>query len=70
MTATQVIAEIKSLPPQGRDEVIRFTRTLETASVLSGGELEVLAQKLAATDDPEESMRLKEELTVGFYGTK
>ncbi|MCE9520071.1 MAG: hypothetical protein K8R87_11040 [Verrucomicrobia bacterium] len=70
MTATQVIAEIKALPPNGRDEVLRFTRTMETAHALSADELEVLAEKLAATDDRAEAARLKEELTIGFYGTK
>lgn len=70
MTATQVIAEIKALPPNGRDEVLRFTRSLDTAHTLSPDELEVLAKKLAATNDRQEAARLKEELTTGFYGTK
>jgi len=70
MTAAQVIDQIKALPPNGREEVLRFTRTLEVGHMLTGAELEVLAEKLAATNDPEEASRLKEELTAGFYGTK
>lgn len=70
MTAAQVIAEIKALPPQGREEVLRFTRNLEAERMLSGSELEVLAEKLAATTDREEALRLREELTKGFYGAK
>lgn len=70
MTAAQIIAEIKALPPQGREEVLRFTRNLEAERMLSGSELEILAEKLAASADREEAVRLREELTKGFYGTK
>lgn len=70
MTAAQIIAEIKALPPQGREEVLRFARNLEAESMLSGSDLEILAEKLAATTDREEAVRLREELTKGFYGTK
>jgi len=70
MTAEQVIAEIKALPPKGREEVLRFTRTLEKEIRLSGAEIEALAQKLASASNQEESTRLREELTKGFYGKK
>ena len=70
MTAAQGIAEIKSLPPKGREDVLRFTKSLEEEGVLSGSELELLAEKLAGTTDHDEAARLKEELTKGFYGTK
>ncbi len=67
MTAEQVIAEIKALPPKGREEVLRFTRALDTGSRLSGAHLEALAEKLVSSSDEEESARLKDELTKGFY---
>lgn len=70
MTAAQVIAEIKALPPNGREEVLRFTRTLEERRKLSGKELGVLAEKLASTTNEQEALRLREEITTGFYGTK
>ena len=70
MTAEQVIAEIKALPPHSRDEVIRFTRTMHTAQKLSGKDLEVLAAELAETNSDQEALRLREEITTGFYGTK
>ena len=70
MTATQVIAEIKALPPQGREEVLRFTRTLETGRMLSPGELGVLGEKLANATDEQEALRLREEIATRFYGAK
>ncbi len=36
--------------------------------LMSPAELRVLAKKLAATSDPKEAARLKEQLTRGFYG--
>ena len=70
MTAAQVIAEIKALPPQGKEEVLRFTRSLEAGRALSGNELGVLAEKLASASDEGEALRLREEIAAGFYGTK
>ncbi len=70
MTATQVIAEIKALPPQGKEEVLRFTRTLETGRMLSGKELGTLGEGLANATDEQEALRLREEITTGFYGSK
>ncbi len=70
MTATQVIAEIKALPPQDKEEVLRFTRTLETGRMLSGKQLGVLGEELANATDDQEALRLREEITTGFYGSK
>lgn len=69
MTATQVIAQIKALPPQGKEEVLRFTRTLEKSNMLSGKELVNLGEALANATDEHEALRLREEITTGFYGT-
>lgn len=68
MTATQIIAEIQALPPKGKAEVLRFARSLKPERVLAGAELEVLADRLAATKDEGEAVKLREEITEGFYG--
>jgi hypothetical protein len=70
MTATQVIHEIETLPPAEQAEVIRFACRLETERQLAGGELTALAEQLAANPDPAAAVRLRAELTRGFYGGK
>ena len=68
MTAAKVIDEIKHLPPQEQAEVIQFAFELARSRQLSPQELGELAQKLAASEDPAEIIRLKSALTRGFYG--
>ena len=68
VTAAKVIDEIKHLPPQEQAEVIQFAFELARSRQLSPQELGELAQKLAASEDPAEIIRLKSALTRGFYG--
>ena len=68
MTATAIIEEIKQLSPTEQVEVIRFTSDLARKRQLTGAELGELADRLAATNDPAEIIRLKSALTRGFYG--
>ncbi len=68
MTAAKVIDEIKHLPPDEQAEVIQFAFELARNRQLSAEELGELADKLAASDDPTEIVRLKSAMTRGFYG--
>ncbi len=68
MTAAKVIDEIKHLPPDEQAEVIQFAFELARNRPLSAEELGELADKLAASDDPTEIIRLKFAMTRGFYG--
>jgi hypothetical protein len=68
MSATEVIEEIKHLPPDGQAEVIQFAMELARKRQLSAEELGELADRLASTDDPAEIMRLRSAMTRGFYG--
>jgi hypothetical protein len=68
MTAAKVIDEIKHLPPDEQAEVIQFAFELARSRQLSAEELGELADKLAASDDPTEIVRLKSAMTRGFYG--
>jgi hypothetical protein len=68
MTSAAIIQEIKQLPPAEQAEVIQFTVGLARRRQLTGKELGELADRLAASDDPAEIIRLKSAMTVGFYG--
>jgi len=68
MTATQVIEEIESLPPEEQAKVIQHAVELARHRRLSADELGDLAERLAATTDPAEIIRLKSAMTRGFYG--
>ena len=68
MTATQVIDEIKQLPPSEQVEVIQFAVELAKTRQLTAEELGELADRLAAAEDPAEIIRLKSAMTRGFYG--
>jgi hypothetical protein len=68
VTATKVIEEIRHLPREEQSQVIRFAFELARERQLSGRELSALAQRLADSNDPAESDRLKSEITRGFYG--
>jgi hypothetical protein len=54
VTSATIIKEIKQLPPAEK--------------VLTGDELGELAERLAASSEPAEIIRLKSALTRGFYG--
>jgi hypothetical protein len=68
MRATEVIDDIKHLPPAEQAEVIRFAIGLAHDRQLSGEELGQLADQLAKSEDPAEIARLRSALTRGFYG--
>lgn len=68
MTATQVIEEIESLPPEEQAKVIQHALELARHRQLGADELGGLAERLAASNDPAEIIRLKSAMTRGFYG--
>ena len=68
MSATQVIEEIKHLPPAEQAEVIQFAFHLARTRPLTGPELTALAQRMADSDDPAEVARLKTSMAGGFSG--
>ncbi|MEY2429625.1 MAG: hypothetical protein QOJ40_2510 [Verrucomicrobiota bacterium] len=68
MTAAKVIDEIRHLPPGEQAEVIQFAIELARSRQLTAEELGELAERLAASDDPAEIIRLKSAMTRGFYG--
>jgi hypothetical protein len=68
VTSAAIIEEIKQLPPAEQAEVIRFTVGLAQNRQLTGKELGELADRLAASNDPAEIIRLKSAMTRGFYG--
>jgi hypothetical protein len=68
MSATQVIEEIKHLPPAEQAEVIQFAFQLARTRPLTGNELAALAQRMVDSNDPAEVERLKTSIASGFYG--
>lgn len=70
MSATQVIQEIQRLTPTEQAEVIRFAYRLDAERMLSGKELGALDRRMVESSDPVEKLRIREELTRGFYGGK
>jgi hypothetical protein len=70
MTATQIIKEIADLTPDEQAKVVRFAYRLDAVRQLTGEELSALAERMAATTDPVEAVKLRKEITRGFYGGK
>ena len=70
MSATQVIEEIKHLPPDEQAEVIRFTFKLARNRQLTGEEIGGLAKRMVEAKNPAEASRLNEEIVRGFYGVE
>ena len=68
MSVTEIIEQIKSLPPDELAAVIEFTRRLSGQPPLSGRELTELAKKMADARDPAKANVLKESIVRGFYG--
>ena len=68
MSAREIIAEIQRLPLQQQVEVIEFAYRLDAERMLSGKELGDLARRMIETTDPVEKIRIREEMTRGFYG--
>ncbi|MBA2585793.1 MAG: hypothetical protein H0U99_04840 [Chthoniobacterales bacterium] len=70
MSAAQVIQEIQHLTPTEQAEVIQFAYRLDAERVLTGKELAALAKRMVEASDPVEKLKIREELTRGFYGDK
>ncbi|MBA2270359.1 MAG: hypothetical protein H0W20_07155 [Chthoniobacterales bacterium] len=70
MSATQVIKEIEQLTPSEQSEVIQFAYRVDAERMLSGKELGTLAKRMIEASDPVQKLRIREELTRGFYGGK
>lgn len=70
VSATQVIQEIQQLTPSEQAEVIQFAYRLDAERMLSGKELGALAKRMIEVSDPVEKLKIREELTRGFYGSK
>ncbi|HEY2799955.1 MAG TPA: hypothetical protein VGI85_05130 [Chthoniobacterales bacterium] len=68
MSASEVIEEIQRLTPSEQAEVIQFAYQLDAERMLSGEELGALAKRRIESADPAEKLRIREELTRGFYG--
>jgi hypothetical protein len=68
MTAANVIKELDDLPPEEQAKVIRHAFELARRRQLSADELGDLAERLAASNDPGEIIRLRSAMTRGFYG--
>lgn len=68
MSASEIIHEIQRLPLAEQAEVIQFAYQLDAERMLSGKELGVLAQRMIESTDPVEKLKIREEMTRGFYG--
>jgi hypothetical protein len=68
MTAAKVIEEMEGLPPDEQAKVIQHAFELARRRQLSPDELGDLAERLAASNDPAEIIRLRSAMTRGFYG--
>ena len=68
MTAAKVIEEMDDLPPDEQAKVIQHAFELARLRQLSPDELGELAERLTASSDPAEIIRLKSAMKRGFYG--
>jgi hypothetical protein len=68
VTAAKVIEEMDDLPPEEQAKVIQHAFELARQRQLSPDELGELAERLAASKDPAEIIRLKSAMKRGFYG--
>ena len=69
VTAAQIIAEIRNLPPEERTEVIRFAYKLDAERRLTGDELADLAAQMTQCRDAKEAAVVREAVVRGFYET-
>jgi len=70
VSAAQIIQEIQHLTPAEQAEVIQFAYRLDAERMLSGKKLGALAKRMLEAIDPAEKLKIREELTRGFYGDK
>ena len=68
MNATEIIDEIKHLPPAERTRVANFLRSLEAGRIWSGAELTAAAAQMVEESDPVQAEELKQRIVAGFYG--
>ena len=68
VNATEIIEEIKHLPPDEQREVLQFVRTLEASVPWSPGELSEAASRLASEGDVIRARELRDRIVAGFYG--
>ena len=68
VTASQLIEELKQLPPKEQAEVIRFAYQLDAERRLTGKELSGLAERLLQSTDPADTALVRETIMRGFYG--
>jgi len=68
MTASQVIHDLETLPPDEQAEVIRFAYRLDAKRQLTGPELSSLADKMVRASDPTEAALVRDAIVRGFYG--
>lgn len=68
MSATEIIEQIKRLPPDERERVRNFTRENLEPGQLPADELGELTRRMVEATDPAEKERLKQEIIRGFYG--
>ena len=70
VSAREIITQIRRLPLEEQIEIIDFAYRLDAERMLSGKELGDLARRMIETTDPVEKLRIREEMTRGFYGGK
>jgi hypothetical protein len=70
MTASQVIHELETLPPEAQAEVIRFAYRLDGRRQRTGTELTALAQKMVQAQNPAEEAMVRDAIVHGFCGAK
>jgi hypothetical protein len=68
LSATEIIEEIKRLPPGERERVRDFARERLDEGQLPAEDIGRLVQKMVNATDPAEKKRLEEEIVKGFYG--
>jgi len=68
MNATEIIDEIKNLPPSEQTRVASFLRTLEAGRIWSGAELTAAAGQMVEESDPVRAEELKQRILAGFFG--
>ena len=68
MTATEIIREIETLPPEEQSKIVQFAYRLDAARKLSSRELSTLAERMVASNDPTEAAVLRATIVQGFYG--
>ena len=68
MSAAQVIEAMQLLTPAEQAEVIQFAYRLDVERMLTGKEMAALAHRMIDASDPVEKLKIRDELTRGFYG--